>query len=32
MDAGSMDDEDDSSIIDEGWSQVPDASNKRKHQ
>ncbi len=32
MDAGSMDDEDDSSIVDsEGWSQVPDASNKLKN-
>lgn len=32
MDAGSVDDEDDSSVIDsEGWSQIPDASNKRKN-
>lgn len=36
MDAGSMDDDDDddddSSVIDsEGWSQIPDASNKRKN-
>lgn len=32
MDAGSMDDEDDSSVIDSGgWSQITDASNKRKN-
>lgn len=32
MEAGSMDDENDSSVIDnEGWSQITDSSNKRKN-